>query len=415
MYQLNIQPADKLFFRDARPMSGSSIGNGSEWPLPSVLHSALQSAIYEYWVNLGKPDWESDHKNMTNKEKERKDKNKYLKSTKKFGGLKTIGPFPQKNGEIFFPTPADIEPNNNLMKPSNTIGSSNLSKPLKYTVVNTGVPTKDVVGQWISASELTKYLDGVKELQTSSSNELYISEAVPGVAIDPDTRTNTDGKFFQSEYLRLLDSENVSIAAFGECIAKKFNGEEQDIVEKLFNDTKQLSMIFGGQRGTAYVSCMRTKNNLFDNDANFSGKLLKLTLLSPAVFSKGWLPDWVNEDDGRVELKCRPDRNEYQSRNKWREAIKNSKTIGASLVAARIPKPISFSGWKLDMDKDNAGGVPKATRVAVPAGAVYYFECDDEEQATILYKELHGNIKSTFYGNHGFGLGVCSNWNLINF
>ena len=413
LYQLNINPADKLFFRDARPIGGSNVGNGSGWPLPSVLHSALQSAIYEYWCESGQPDWESNHTNFTDKEKDKQ--NKGIKSNYKLGGLKTIGPFPQKDGEIYFPTPADIESNKNLMSPIKPVGNSNLPKPLIYSVVNRAAPTKDVVGQWISASELKKYIEGEVNIRTTNSTELFISESNPGVAIDPETGTNVDGKFFQSEYLRLLDDKNVSIATFGECLAQKYNAQEYDIIEKLFSDNKQLSIIMGGQRGTAYVECIRSKNVVFEYMPSLKGNLIKWTLLAPAVFSNGWCPDWIDKDNGSIELKCRPERNSYKSRKEWREAINKSEKIKGKLVAARIPKPIYFSGWKLDIDKDNAGGIPKATQMAVPAGAVYYFECDDENDAEKLCKELHGNIKSTHYGNHGFGLGICCDWSLLEF
>ena len=71
-----------------------------------------------------------------------------------------------------------------------------------------------------------------------------------------------------------------------------------------------------------------------------------------------------------------------------------------------------MSGWKLDLEKDNAGGQPKATKLAVSAGSVYYFECDNETEAIKLIKELHCKVKSTQFGEQGFGLGICGDWRL---
>ena len=57
----------------------------------------------------------------------------------------------------------------------------------------------------------------------------------------------------------------------------------------------------------------------------------------------------------------------------------------------------------------------------MPAGSVYYFEADSEEQAGKLAAALnwHGaersnptlhNRRSTLFGEKGFGLGLCSPW-----
>ncbi len=66
-----------------------------------------------------------------------------------------------------------------------------------------------------------------------------------------------------------------------------------------------------------------------------------------------------------------------------------------------------------------AGGA-KFTRLAVPAGAAYYFEADSETDATNLASALnwHGvtpgttirNRRSMLVGEKGFRLGVCGTW-----
>jgi len=72
-------------------------------------------------------------------------------------------------------------------------------------------------------------------------------------------------------------------------------------------------------------------------------------------------------------------------------------------------------------DADRAEGGAKSTHLAVPAGAVYYFEADSAEAAAQLAAALnwHGadtqpttlrNRRSTLLGEKGFGLGVCGTW-----
>ncbi|HOO93950.1 MAG TPA: hypothetical protein PKX94_10785, partial [Opitutales bacterium] len=67
----------------------------------------------------------------------------------------------------------------------------------------------------------------------------------------------------------------------------------------------------------------------------------------------------------------------------------------------------------------------KPTHLAVPAGAVYYFEADTPEDAIALAAALnwHGsdpnsntirNRRSTLLGEKGFGIGVCGTWDFYS-
>ena len=215
-YQIKIIPRDKLFFKDARPL-GSTAGGGANWPLPTLFHSAMLSAIHQNGYN---DDWESEHKNITDKESRRgvnADNKRF-----KLGGLKTFGPFPTINDEVYFPTPSDIEASKTVMQPIDTDAKSNLPVPLQYSVGNCGAPSKDEIGEWISVSNLENYLKG-GYFTTIKSSDIFTAESTPGVAINPETRANEESKFYQAEYLRLNEKNNVSMTAFAECEARKFN------------------------------------------------------------------------------------------------------------------------------------------------------------------------------------------------
>lgn len=421
-YQILIEPSDKLFFRDAKPIGGASVGEGAAWPLPSVFHSAMMSALSNEYPDPIKEGWESEHVNLSRKEKLKHKDGKEIVSNFRFGGLRTLGIFPVKRArqqdgswkdEIFVPTPADIEPGGSTMKLiANFAGYSNLPSPLKYLVANTEAPSKKMVYPWILVEDFEKYLNGERVPETHPNSEFFDSETAPGIAIDPNTGTAEDKKFYQATYLRM--KADTSMLAFAECDAKKYDAVSGiDVLGKLFESRKTMLFVIGGQRGMAFMECKREKTALCkitDTLPNVSGNRIKWTLLSPAIFNNGWLPDWIDARTGKVMLKARPDKN-GKSRKDWRKEIENAPQIGANLVAARIPKPLVLSGWKLDKDADSAGGGPKATRLAVPAGAVYYFECDNADEAKKLVEELHGTVKSSLLGEQGFGLGVCSHIN----
>lgn len=82
---------------------------------------------------------------------------------------------------------------------------------------------------------------------------------------------------------------------------------------------------------------------------------LRLVVVSPAYFEKGWLPDGFEPADTEYRGRLGP--------------------IDADLVlrAALVPRPVCVSGW------DMAKGIPKPTARMVPPGAVYFFERGDQK------------------------------------
>lgn len=418
-----------MFFRDGKPIGGSAEGSGAYWPMPNIVYSSIKSAINNHF-GTETTQWESKH---SNREDERKKVNHV------FGGLKTWGPFiKNEDGIIYLPTPSDLQAEegeyddseivitNGVATPTEIKNSnSNLPEPLKYCVAATTKPSKRTLGEWISTVEYEKYLKGkTKGLKTVKSSALYSSEARPGIEIDPNSQTTKKSKFFSAEYLRL--NKGISMVAFAECKAKKYqSSEEKDILEQFFLDQNNPAIIIGGQRSVAKINAIRTKTPTTINmDINQeSSRYVKWTLITPAYFKNGWIPGWINmphngvksynsnKKNGCVMLKEKIDRGRL-SRNEWRSKIEHSSFINAELVATKLGKPSVVSGWRIDKSKTEASGTPKATKLLVPAGTVYYFECDNVEEGNKLKKILNGQTKSDLLGEKGFGLGICSNWKL---
>jgi hypothetical protein len=208
------------------------------------------------------------------------------------------------------------------------------------------------------------------------------------------------------------------MTAFAECetVTHSPNGRnEQDLMELFFDAENSRPFVFGGQRGVAGVECQRSSSaleNLFKSkepEASEDGRfLLKWTLISPAVFIKGWLPNWIDPNNGEVYLKpALPNKKCFRNRREWREKIRTLENIKAKLIAARINKPFAFSGWREHGGKQDASGA-KATMLAVPAGGVYYFRAETAGDAAALTEQLTGRRRSDLMGEQGFGLGVCS-------
>ena len=285
-YEFEIHPRDILYFRDGRPLGGSSDGFGSAWPHPALFHSALFGALQSRFSDqIG--EWESTHKHLTPKEQARQARGKGLQVRRNFGGLKTWGPFPKNGQGIFVPTPADLLAQGGVAAPMkfSANGANNLPKPLKYPVGNLSGATKEKPEAWILLMELQRYLKGETEnIETVSAGKLYLSEARPGIGIDPGRRATAEHQFYSAEYLRL--GKGVSMAAFASCVAKKYNGTETDVLEELFRQTGLCDLLFGGQRGTAQLERCREKSDLSAMDQkSFPGNRLnsfsKIICLNP--------------------------------------------------------------------------------------------------------------------------------------
>ncbi len=413
-YKFHIEPRDLLFLRDARPMEASDAGLGATWPRPDQIWNAFINAFHARWPEP--QEWEG-HRHIC------KDNDKNKDSSFRFGALKSAGPFPTDEAakEIYFPCPldlsADAEGNLFPMELTSSAGT-NMPKPLSLAFRPSKIG-KEEPPQWISASDYGKYLRG--ESFKPAKPELYFAERNIGIAIDPATQSAAKGRLYQAEYLRF--HPGVSMAVQVSCVLA--NGA--DVFAKVAEE-ENIPLILGGQQGVAAATRRKGDFSLpLPLSAAPAGSpiLLRWTLLSPAVFPEtaansaegigqhpgGWLPSWIDAVSGQVMLpRGKVQRLENEPRDAWRKRIKDAGKFTARLVAARIARPLVFSGWDLKTG-------PKPTYLAVPPGSAYVFDVRDPGEAKDLSDALSwnggegGHVKnrrSTLFGEKGFGLGVCS-------
>ena len=373
---INMVPRDLLFCRDARPMDGTWSGSGGFLPGPATFHGAV---VAEYCRRY------PEELNA-----------KY--SEKLTSGLRTVGPFLHKGDEVFFTTPLDIAPDSKLLRLQKLEGQSDLPAMLEYALFASGA-TKETIQPYISCENFRKYLAG-ENFKAEAESTFFCRESRPGITINPQNRTAEESKFYDAQYLRLADG----VSLVGDII---MNCENE--LDNLFTPEHQ-TMLLGGQQSLVYVSPdMNKKISL--PQVEITGNLVKYVLLTPSAFLNGWQPDFV-DSNGTVRLLAAsgtlPERQPGETRAEYRKRIVRI-PIEAKLIAARVGKPHIVSGWKLAND---GGGSPRATRLFVPAGSVYYFEAKDREHARMLANSLHGRPYSAFGVRTGFGIGVCGNFSI---
>ena len=415
-YRIDFEARDLLYFGDGLLADGSTAGSGVNWPLPSVINSALIAAMHnglEEDVN----GTISKHEHLNDYEKKKQAKGISVRFS--FGGVQTVGPFPVIDDKMFVPIPADIQAGKNgelaIMRVIENKGFNNLPAPLTHLVAPSLPPSKETPGNWISIDELQKYLNGDPKVEALDNSDFYAVERRVGIGINPETFSTIKGKFYQAEYMRL--NNNVALRVYAKYIASSYGGKNQkDMMAEAMNKNTFEDIALGGQAGVVFQKEMRHEvlqgEQRMQTTAFTTVKptcLLKWILLTPAVFLSGWLPGFIDATNGKVHLKHDPPPKGSMPRDKWRELVRQTPEIDAKLVAARIPKHNVASGWKLN---GLNAGQPKPTRRLVPAGSVFYFKCADDANAAALYNALNARSRSDECGEQGFGFGVCGNWNI---
>ena len=446
---LLLQPNDVLFFRDGRPMTGSLAGHGAAWPMPNVINAALHAALHRSGLAKDAHFHRRGGRCVYQEDAQR---------DRKFGSLVTAGPFPVRDGNTwFFPRPLDLQDATlqPALLPDASFDSlrSSLAVPLEYAVANQLQPSKNSGAKtWLSQAAYDRYLDpaspALLDGEALNDSDFADTEHAIGIGIDPTTGSQDGKRIYAAHYLRLREDWQLGVCAAAD--DKEFNHAQhgKDLVKALLNGG-QHEIIVGGQQRICSARLVAKAPPLprgkADGFNELNGKwLVKWILLSPAVWPAievnvgrnismhpgGSLPNWIDPRTGAVLLKSGDTARGRQSREAWRQRVRQQPGIAARLVASLIPKPLVVSGWALP---DEAGGTEaernggaQSTHLAVPAGAVYYFEAEPDfnggpGNAIALAAALnwHGsetapttirNRRSALLGEKGFGLGVCGTW-----
>lgn len=446
MNTILLQPTDVLFFRDGRPMEGALSGHGASWPLPTVTDAAIHAAL---------------HRSELESHTHHHDSNRGGDPKRKFGSLTHTGPFPVSPSDDWcFPRPLDLQANSSIpsvfpLAPNRIPSNWSCPSELIYPCLNNQLPSKEVLPpRWLSKSSYERYIRGESfDLRGRSDAEIFSEEHQVGIAIEPISGTTghgeTKGKIYSAHYLRMREGWRMGIIA---STSEKKGDDRVDLLPMLLG--KDNKICIGGQQRICTAICnpadkLSLPIGMTDGFRKLSNDryAVKWVLLTPAVFPEitasadatshpgGWLPGWISAQDApekklekrQVALRdeSRTKRKDREPRDVWRRRIKELLPIRAHLVAAIVERPLVVTGWALANPDAGRQEGAKPTHLAVPAGAVYYFEADSEADAVALAAALnwHGsdlvtntirNRRSTLLGEKGFGIGVCGTWDFYS-
>jgi len=153
----------------------------------------------------------------------------------------------------------------------------------------------------------------------------------------------------------------------------------------------------GGERRLAYWAIEESQKGWICPDevakALAGKKRVRMMLATPAIFSDGWRPGWL---DGWPERKAP---------NYWPKDLK------LKLVSACTDRWKPISGWSLE--KGSRG--PKAIRRLVPAGSVYFFEVLSGDVGDLAKKLWLRSVSDEDQDRRdGFGLAVWGLWDFAD-
>ncbi len=352
---IKIDPLDTLFFRDGKPfnMGDDTWADAVFPPFPSVIYGALRSAYFaEHIDELGK---------AADKEDPTKD-------------LIIRGIYIRIGEDVYVPLPLDCvktkewgnnknNDNKNKVFSLSPIKNHNLTSTCPTEFVLKPKEDKEVENEpngLIRISMLKKHLSQSEDdFSIQKLDDYVLSEPKIGIAIDSMTGSSEEGKLYRVDMKRLGNKSGVLISLIVDF--KGINLSEKGLIK------------LGGEgKAVSYEKCSKdlSIDVIIPTENRF-----KIYLSTPAIFKKGWLPEWIDE----------------------KTLIGEYSGLKLKLITTAIGKPIHIGGF--DMKKRK----PKPMYKAVPAGSVYYFKIIKGAVQDVI-DAFHGKSISDYYKEQGFGI-----------
>lgn len=354
---IKIVPNDTLFFRSGRPFSlGSETwADGIFPPYPSTIYGALRTfflfhrGTLKFFNEVGYDD---------------------IGSPCRKGKMKIVGPVLIDNdGYPLFRCPFDLVKVKGSRE-SKIILLKRIKKPKIYfsddnieeILLHKGMDTVKESKEYLDDITLIEYLKGIKkEFQFRSEERLYTLENKIGIARDRATLASKDGHLYRIPMIRLKECSGFIV---------KIDGVSEIPERGVFQ--------LGAEGKTVKYETI-SENPLKElENINFELQdgIFKLYFATPAIFKKGWIPEWIDENSLKGE----------------KEGIK------IQLIACAIGKYVRIGGW--DMAKRR----PKRMYKAIPAGSVYYFRVLCNAKLEKIKEVFHMKNISDIMVDEGYGL-----------
>lgn len=378
-----ITARDPLVARDGRPF-GAGQGNrmrSAGWPYPSVVAGSFRTALAKAAEGKGFDD---------------AIKEELLK-------IEVAGVLPVADGELMLPAPHDC-----VVEEKDKVFTAHAARPGKMDGAEGGdfpevglrpVMLLPEVKEEFKPAEGPAYWPRSRYVEWLTTGKVDLSQK--GFLKEPknDLRDHVAIEFGTgaAEEGLLFTTAGVAAAALPKFLPGERKGfdclTETSLTARVENlppwaTTLKTWHPLGGERRLAHWE-MGDKGNAWKCPEDVISALKKsrnvmMTLATPAIFSRGWKPGWL---DGGVRPAGVPP---------------------LTLVGVCIPRWRAVSGWAYKR-KDHDGG-PKAIRRIVPAGGVYFFTSEKDDNSELEKAWLRSVSDNEQDRRDGFGLAVWGVW-----
>jgi CRISPR-associated protein Cmr3 len=342
--------------------------------------------------------------------------------------IRVSGPFPVVGNQLYFPASRDLlvdgtDPKNPVtysirpLDPGSEIRggcdlpNSHLQPAILSSLAKHEFKPQDPAPFW-SNSRMNEWLANPgherfvapvlpKENEKVSSDRLAYpkKESRIHVQIDPKLGSAADGMLYETiglDFSRKGEKEPVRIST-------RLETEKDSVFEKVVSQVNGLHTV-GGERRVAAMECGSAAPEGWECPEQVKKALdgktkIRMVLATPAYFSQGWLPSWIDSAALKGKLPVGP---------------VPSEPIELTLVSACVERWKPVSGWSMEKDGPHKTG-PKPLRRLVPAGAVYFFECSKSGDAKKLaencwLRSVSDESEDTRERSDGFGLALWGAW-----
>ena len=380
MPMFKITPLDPLISRDSRPF-GRDQGRKVrtlDWLTPSVVCGSLRTFV-------GKQHGSFDPDNLK--------------------AIKFRGPFLECEGSLYFPCPLDFVADKNkgyALRPSEGTIQGGTEMPLGLKPAFLQNPPDDDfkpegLPKFWSAEAVNDWLKN-PDPQTSLFDKLRRNKSegapcgLPGpekdervhVGINPGTGASEDSLLFSTTGLDFRRKEEGEKGRLLQ-MAIALEAETSDTTYTQYLRHLPPLHPLGGERRLAEwkLESEEVKGWKAPEGLNAAPRL-RMILATPAIFSKGWLPGWIDETT-------------------LEGTVPNS-DVKVKLISAVVGRWIPISGWNYAGKRG-----PKPLRRMAPAGSVYFFErLDGSIDGEKLW--LRSVCDDPQDQNDGFGAALWGTW-----
>jgi CRISPR-associated protein Cmr3 len=366
-----------LVFRSARPF-GAGSRDGANFPWPSSLAGMVRTRAMD---RLG---WTTD-----------------LTAAQQTSLLEIAvrGPLParRENGRlaVYVPRPADavlladpetanstwmqLQPSQRAPGTGDDLPAGLL--PLHLAAGGKGKP--QAAPSFWPLSDLLAWGTGNVVSARTYEPSLWETERRTHVAIERSTQAARDGQLFQTEGLELgrrRIGDGGRSAGYSQHDWLLLAATSEPLSEGLAT--------FGGERRLSWLAAIDVPElDLPPELPETCAHGFALTLITPALFDRGWCPGWLDDH--------------------LTGTVPGIAGLRVRLRAAAVDRWRSVSGWDL------AAWKPRAARKAVPAGATYWFEVlagDADALAKLWMTCISDDAQDR---RDGFGLAIPRPWNAL--